>query len=94
MLLDCNDHEVVDGDIIDLHQTVNGQNLFVIASVDNLDVRYHHDMTRRYEYDAKSLLSKDGWLCEVEYEVIGHVDSVPDHIPADDVSIYAPAASV
>lgn len=74
---DVNDKELQVGDIIDLHQTVDGQNLFVIASLSPLDVRYHYDMTRRYQYDQKALLAPCRHSGEVEYEIVGHVDSIP-----------------
>jgi len=76
-MVDVNDKELKIGDIIDLHQTVNGQNLFVIASLSPLDVRYHYDMTRRYQYDQEALLAPCRYSGEVEYEIVGHVDSIP-----------------
>lgn len=77
MYRDINDKELQIGDIIDIHQTVDGQNLFVIAYLSPLDIRYHYDMTRRYQYDQKALLEPCRHSGEVEYEVVGHVDTIP-----------------
>ena len=70
---DLNDKELKDGDIIDIHQTVNGENLFLINSVDPLDIRYHYDFSRPYEYDKKDLLSPCRFSGESEFEIIGNI---------------------
>lgn len=68
-LFDMNDVLLRDGDIIDLHQTVNGENLFVVLNVQNLDIRYKSDF-RKYEYDAHQLLNNKPY--ESEWEIIGN----------------------
>ena len=42
---DLTDKELKNGDIIDLHQTVNGQNIFIVLDVETLDTydREEHD---------------------------------------------------
>lgn len=67
---DCNGLCLQDGDVIDLHQTVNGQNLFIVLSVKNLDVRYKHDF-RKYEYSVGDLLKEDIWT--VEWEIVDNI---------------------
>lgn len=47
------------GDIIDINQTVNGCNTFVIFDVDKKDVRYTFNLDREYEYDVDELLNGD-----------------------------------
>lgn len=45
------------GDLIDINQTVNGCNTFIIFDVERKDVRYTFDLDRKYEYDVDELLS-------------------------------------
>ena len=52
-------NKLKDGDIIDINQTVNGCNTFVVFDVENKDVRYSFDLDRKYEYDVDELLSID-----------------------------------
>lgn len=72
-LLDKNDIELKKGDIFNIHQTVNGQNLFVILNVEKLDVRYVYDICRKYEYDVESLLEPCSFTGESEFEIIGNI---------------------
>ena len=74
--IDKNDIEVKDNDVIDLHQTVNGQNLFVVKTVNPLDIRYHNDIDRKYEYDKVSLLNPS--FGETSFEI---VDKWKDEFP-------------
>ena len=64
---DKNNVLLKNGDVIDLHQTVNGHNLFVVLDIKSLDVRYKSDF-RKYEYDTKSLLEDS--LFGPEWEII------------------------
>jgi len=66
---DKNGNIVSNLDIIDLHQTINGQSLYVVLNVKNLDIRYYHDLNRKYEYDCYTLLSNSTSF--VEYEIVG-----------------------
>lgn len=49
-------NEIHKGSIIDINQTVNGYRVFVVLSVEPLDVRYGYDLTRPYEYSLKELM--------------------------------------
>jgi len=80
--------EIKNGDIIDIHQTVNGCRYFVVIDLDKLDVRYYDNnhqgigfdtwvaIDRKYEYDVEELLdmkpSQFGFI-ESEIEVIGRL---------------------
>lgn len=69
-MTDINGVVLKNGDIIDIHQTVNGQNEFVVINTNPLDVRYNHDRLREYEYDMNDLLSiSDG----EGFEIIGNI---------------------
>lgn len=54
---DVNRREVSKGDVIDLHQTVNGENLFVVLALEPLKVVYGFDLCRDYEYDVEDLFA-------------------------------------
>ena len=83
-LFDINDKLLSPGDVIDIHQTVNGQNLFVIACLEPLDIRYQYDMSREYEYDKNDLLKPCRYSGEVEFSIHSHID----------VSIIPPIKSI
>lgn len=71
--LDINDKEIlIKGNVIDIHQTVNGENIFVIKEIDPLDIRYGRDISRVYEYDMEELIYP-GRYDIVENEVIGNL---------------------
>ena len=75
---DIKEQRLKDGDIIDVHQTVNGQRYFVVLQKRPLDIRYGYDLTRKYEYDQKDLLAPSKITYEVDWEIIG---SIYDNIP-------------
>jgi uncharacterized phage protein (TIGR01671 family) len=75
-LEDKNDNPVYEGDIIDLHQTVNGCNLFVVEwGKIGWTVRYGIKMItpRTYEYSVEDLFKPCQFSGEVDYEVIGNI---------------------
>ena len=77
--LDRAEKEVVKGDVINLHQTVNGQNLFVILSINPLDIRYADDLLREYEYDKIEMLASSRFTGETEYEIVANIyNLMPD----------------
>lgn len=72
---DINKRKLKNGDVIDLHQTVNGQKLFVVFKVEPLDIRYAHDVTRKYEYDKEEMLAPSKYTGEVEWEIVNNLYS-------------------
>lgn len=72
---DINERKLKNGDVIDLHQTVNGQNLFVVFTLEPLDIRYANDVTRRYEYDKEEMLSTSKITSEVDWEIVNNLYS-------------------
>ena len=77
-LVDKNDIEFKNGDIIDIHQTVNGQNLFVVfVEGDSYSATYIDG--RPYEYDVMDLLDcKEMFTLDKEVEIIGNVRTNPE----------------
>lgn len=72
---DKNEKEIIDGSIIDIHQTVNGRSEFIVLTVDPLDIRYAFDIMYKYEYDKEELvgvtdMEKYG---ETDVEIIGNI---------------------
>lgn len=74
--LDRNDILIKNGDIIDIHQTIDGCDIFVIISVKPLDIRYANDLFIRYQYDAEELLKRCMDTGEIEFEIIGNVSEM------------------
>lgn len=74
--LDKNNIELKDGDIFDIHQTVNGRNLFIARSVEPLDIEYAGIPGYKYEYNKEELLA----VCPVEgiatFEIVGNIYAV------------------
>jgi hypothetical protein len=75
---DKNEIELKDGDIIDIHQTVNGYSQFIIISQNPLDIRYEYDPLRKYEYDKEDLLKPCQFSGEVDWEIIGSIGNDSD----------------
>lgn len=76
--LDKNNKELKNGDIIDIHQTVNGQSQFVCVNVKKLDFRYRQDLHRKYEYSTEGLISPDQFNGTIEFEIIGNIKPLKD----------------
>jgi len=70
-MTDTNDVKFRRGDIVDICQTVNGQNLFLILELKPLDISYGFDINRKYEYDKRELLDLDNTYKEIE--IVGNV---------------------
>lgn len=70
---DKNNKILKNGDVIDIHQTVNGQNMFIVLNVNPLDIRYGHDLPRKYEYDKNELLKPDPINGDVSWEIVDNI---------------------
>lgn len=71
--IDKNNKILTSGDIINIHQTVNGQNIFIMLSLNPLDIRYGHNINHKYEYDKENLLKPCKYQGITEYEIIGNI---------------------
>lgn len=71
--IDKNGNLVKNGDVIDLHQTVNGQNLFIVLNIEPLDVRYAHDLNYKYQYDQEELFKPSEFTGEVDFEIKANI---------------------
>lgn len=67
--------QVSNGDVINIHQTVNGENLFVMLDLDELDLRYAFDMSYKYQYSVIDLLKSDRLNGGVEWGIVGSLHS-------------------
>lgn len=86
---DINDKVLENFDLINIHDSVNGENIFIVLDCLDLDIRYAYDPNRKYEYDSdqlldgtthKSLNSPGHFHVEQEWEIVGSLltDSVDD----------------
>lgn len=70
---DKNDIELSDGDIIDIHQTVNGCNLFVVHINKGEYSATYYMSGRPYEYDVMELLdNSEMFTCDKDIEIVGN----------------------
>ena len=70
---DRNDIPLTKGSIIDINQSVNGCNIFVVLSIDPLDIRYGYDLLRKYEYDKDDLLAPCKFTGDEEYDICENI---------------------
>lgn len=73
MFVDKNNKELVKGSIIDIHQTVNGENIFVIFNLNPLDIRYGHDISYKYQYSKEDLITPNKFTGESDFEIVGNI---------------------
>ena len=72
-IFDKNNKQLKEGDVIDLHQTVNGQNKFIVMSLSPLDIRYQYNVGHLYEYDKEDLFKPDQYSGEVAFEILYNI---------------------
>jgi len=86
IMKDKNGKELQNGDVFDLGQTVNGQNLFVMMSVADLEVRYMDGpvVGRKYEYDVQEMLKPCKYSGEVDWVIVDNRFSRFANYCADD----------
>jgi len=73
--IDKNDVKLKSGDIINIHQTVNGENIFVMLDLKELDLRYGCEISYLYQYDVNSLLSPSDINGDIEWDIIGNINA-------------------
>jgi len=73
IIKDKNNKELRQGDVINIHQTVNGNNIFIVLNVNPLDIRYGYNINRKYEYDKESLLAPCPFEGETKFEIIKNI---------------------
>ena len=69
---DKNGATLKDGDIIDIHQTVNGYNQFLVVTVEPLEIVYYFNRDYKYQYNKEELLAPCRFTGEVAWEIIGN----------------------
>lgn len=72
MIKDKNDKILKTGDYFDIHQTVNGCNLFYVNDIETLDIRYAFDLEYKYQYDVNDLFKPCQFTGEVVFEIINY----------------------
>lgn len=73
-LLDKNGIKLTNGSIINIHQTVNGENIFAMLDVENLDLRYGFDLSYKYQYSVTDLLAPNHFNYDIEWEIVGNLN--------------------
>lgn len=77
-MIDKNGKELKNGDIIDIHQTVNGENIFVMLDIKKLDLRYAWDLSWVFNYSVNDLLLPNHFNGDIEWEIVGNLHSMID----------------
>lgn len=76
VLKDKNGTPLKNGSVINIHQTVNGENIFVMIDVEKLDLRYGFDLSYEYQYAVTDLLASNHFNGDIEWEIIGNLNDV------------------
>lgn len=76
--VDMNNQRIFSGDIIDIHQTVNGYSKFVVTwDGFSFGAKYYDEskntIGRNYEYDVKELFDYGIYFADKEVEVVGNI---------------------
>lgn len=77
-MIDKNGKELKNGDIIDIHQTVNGEDIFIVVNIETLDLRYGCDLSYKYQYSVSDLLTPNHFNGDIEWEIVGNLYSIID----------------
>lgn len=72
-MVDKNNKDLTDGSIININQSINGENIFLVLNLQKLDIRYYSDWHKKYEYDAQDLLKPDCINGDVNWEIVGNI---------------------
>ena len=75
---DLNNNILEDGDIIKYVSTINGQDEFVVVTLNPLDIRYRYDINRKYEYSKEDLLAFDQFYGDSNFEIIGNINNIQE----------------
>ncbi len=75
-MVDKNNKELKNGDIINIHQTVNGEDIFIVVDIKALDIRYGCDLYYKYQYSVSDLLSPNRFNGDVEWEIVGNLYNI------------------
>jgi len=67
--------ELENGSIININQTVNGENLFVMLDIQKLDLRYGFNLAYEYQYAVTDLLAPNHFNGDVEWEIVGSLNT-------------------
>jgi hypothetical protein len=77
-MIDKNGKELKNGDIIDIHQTVNGEDIFIVVDIKTLDIRYGCDLSYKYQYSVNDLLAPNHFNGDIEWEIVGNLYNIID----------------
>jgi hypothetical protein len=75
-------------DIINIHQTVNGENRFIILNLEDKDVRYFRNPTLKYEYDVDQLLAPCIFSFEPSFTIEGKYTEEINEIVDSEIETY------
>ena len=74
-ILDKNGNQLENGSIINIRQTVNGENIFVMIDLEKMDLRYGFDLSYEYQYAVSDLLAPNHFNGEIEWEIVGNLNT-------------------
>ena len=75
VFLDKNGIEAQNGSVINIHQTVNGENIFVMLDIQKLDLRYGFNLAYEYQYDVIDLLAPNSLNGDIDWEIVGSLNT-------------------
>lgn len=75
VLFDKNGIELQNGSVIKIHQTVNGENIFLMLDIQKLDLRYGFNLAYEYQYAVTDLLAPNHFNGDIEWEIVGNLNT-------------------